>query len=84
MTTFQIEADEKLVSAIRRVAEERSVPVEELIRQVLHDYLQDQPPSAPRYSFIGIGQSGKGDLSERVDELLEKSANRRAGWTLPG
>jgi len=83
MTILQIEADEELVSAIQRAAEENSIPVEQLIRKVLSDYLHHQATGEQRYSFIGIGQSGRGDLSERVDELLAEGASRHSGWTLP-
>jgi hypothetical protein len=43
-----------------------------------------QPISKPkRYSFIGIGHSGKGHLSTHVEETLAEAANRREGWSLP-
>ena len=36
-----------------------------------------------RLSLIGIGSSGRSDISERVDELLAEGANKREGWSLP-
>lgn len=35
-----------------------------------------------RYSFIGIGRSGKNDLSRRAEEILAQEADRREGWSL--
>ena len=40
------------------------------------------PLDSVRYSFIGIGHSGKGDVSQRVDETLDAIAERRKGWSL--
>ncbi len=36
-----------------------------------------------RLALIGIGKSGRSDLSERVDETLAEGANKREGWSLP-
>jgi predicted transcriptional regulator len=56
-------------------AHERSVSA--IVREALEAYLGGQPaPELP--SFAGVGDSGIGDLSERVDELLARAARRRA------
>ena len=34
-------------------------------------------------SMVGIAGSGRGDLSEKVDELLAEGINKREGWSLP-
>lgn len=36
-----------------------------------------------RLALIGMGESGRGDLSGRVDEILAEGANKREGWSLP-
>ena len=36
-----------------------------------------------RLALIGIGKSGRSDLSERVDEILAEGANKHEGWSLP-
>lgn len=41
------------------------------------------PKKSKRYSFVGIGASERGDLSQRVDEILAQGANEREGWSLP-
>jgi len=33
-------------------------------------------------TFIGIGNSGKGNISTQVETTLKKAANRREGWSL--
>lgn len=35
-----------------------------------------------RYSFIGIGASKNGDISERAEEILAEEIKPRSGWTL--
>jgi hypothetical protein len=36
-----------------------------------------------RFSFIGIARSGNGSLSTESESILEESADRREGWSLP-
>lgn len=40
-----------------------------IVREALEAYLQGQPPPELP-SFVGAGDSGRGDLSVRVEELL--------------
>lgn len=83
MSELTIQADEQLIAALRALATRTSTTIEELIRQALSDYLQRrQQSSVPAYSFIGIGRSGRSDLSRRAEELLEQDINRREGWSL--
>lgn len=34
-------------------------------------------------TMVGIASSGRGDLSEKVDEILAEGINKREGWSLP-
>ena len=43
----------------------------------------ETPNKSKRYSFIGIGESANGDLSQKVDEYLAEAANKQEGWSLP-
>ncbi len=45
--------------------------------------LIEQEKQELRMSLVGIAKSGKGDLSQRVDEILAEGANKREGWSLP-
>lgn len=54
---------------LKALAAERARPVAELIREAVGDFALRQS-HAERPSSIGIGRSGRGDLSERVDDLL--------------
>jgi hypothetical protein len=50
--------------------------VSAIVREALEAYLEGQPkPELP--SFAGVGDSGRSDLSERVEELLADAIRRR-------
>ena len=83
MKSISIEAEEELINALERVAETRSTTVDSVIKEALRRYLQSAPAQAKTYSFIGIGHSGKRNLSTQVDALLAEAAHRREGWSLP-
>ncbi len=34
-------------------------------------------------SLAGIGRSGRSDVSERAEEILEAEINKREGWSFP-
>lgn len=40
------------------------------------------PDKPKRYSFIGIGESKSGDISERAEEILAEEIKRRSGWSM--
>ncbi len=60
--------DDEIYEQIRRRAESSGKTQASIIREALASFLA---ASAPRPSSIGLGDSGQGDLSERVEELLE-------------
>ncbi|MCP4654421.1 MAG: hypothetical protein GY856_03270 [bacterium] len=82
MTTIAIQAEDELVQALRQLAAAESRPIETIAREALLLYMR-RAAARRKYSFIGIGHSGKSDLSTQVEEILEKSADRREGWSLP-
>lgn len=38
---------------------------------------------AGRMALVGMGNSGRSDISERVDEILAEGINKEEGWSLP-
>jgi hypothetical protein len=82
MITLVIQAEEDLAAALQQIAEQRATTVDELAKEALRDYLRAQSIPSRTYSFIGIGHSGKGNLSKQAEPILEKAANRREGWSL--
>lgn len=83
MEFLTIQADQKLVSALKKIAKRKHISVESVAKEALLSYVQLQPATKKKYSIIGIARSGKGNLSVDAENILEKSANRREGWSLP-
>lgn len=79
MTSITIAVDENLVEALKTIAEQRATTVEVVAREALTNYVRSQPASPHTYSFIGIGHSGKKNLSTQVEKIIEENADRRAG-----
>lgn len=82
MLTIHIQED-KLARAIEQLAKQQETTVNEVARDALSRYLQEQIASTKRFSFIGIGHSGKHNLSTSVEEVMAEGANRLEGWSLP-
>jgi len=82
MVTIAIQAEEQLLTALQEIAKQKQTTVEDVAKEALLHYIQVHPDSPVQYSFIGIGHSGKENISKQVDKTLEKAANRREGWNL--
>jgi len=82
MKTIEISADDMLFETLEDLARAESKSLEALVREALSHYAQKLTTQRPSYSFIGIGRSGKGDLSVKVEEALADGADRREGWSL--
>ena len=61
---------EREYSRLKELAREQNRPPAELVREAVAEYArrrgQQREPSS-----LGLGQSGRGDLSERAEELLD-------------
>lgn len=82
MTTITIQADEEIINSLIQAANRKSMTTDALVKEALLRYLQEQFPEPEKYSFIGIGHSGKGNISKHVNSKLRKAANRREGWSI--
>jgi len=74
MKRTTIFADEELLSGLKHIADEQGISVAEAIRQALDRFVTQRQKPRKRLSFVGIGRSGRKDVSERCEELL---------WTKP-
>lgn len=64
-------ADDDLLVEFKRMAKAAGRSTAQLMREALEEYIRARQPGAPRpLSFVGLGRSGRSDISERVDELL--------------
>lgn len=82
MVTISIQTEEEVLKALKEIAKQKQSTVEEVTEEALHLYLQRHIAFPPPYSFIGIGHSGKGNISTQVEASLTQAANRREGWSL--
>lgn len=68
-------AKEQLQQLVADLGEEQAARVLGLVRPILQDQAEnEQAPRLPE--FVGSGDSGRSDLSERVDELLAEGFGR--------
>lgn len=74
MKRTTIFADEELLSGLKHIADEEGISVAEAIRRALYEFVAQRQKPREKLSFVGIGQSGRKDISERCEELL---------WTRP-
>jgi len=77
METICIQVDTDMIESLTRLAKHRTTTLEAITKEALIQYLQSQPSPPKTYSFIGIGHSGKGNLSTRVEKTLEEGGNNR-------
>lgn len=82
MTTITIHAEEEIIKSLKQIAKQKLTTTEALVKEALLSYLKLQTLESRKYSFIGIGHSGKGNISTQVETTLKKAAKRREGWSL--
>lgn len=67
-TTVYLDASD--YKRIAEIAAGEGRPAAELIREAVADYVRRRAPRSTALS-IGAGRSGRGDLAERSEELLD-------------
>jgi metal-responsive CopG/Arc/MetJ family transcriptional regulator len=70
MQRTTIFADEYLLRDIKDIARQEKRSVADIIRDALVQYINTRKTPSSKFSFIGIGDSGRSDLSEKHEELL--------------
>lgn len=66
-TTIYLDASD--YRRLQAIAHAEGRPAAELVREAVAAYVSRRPPGA-RPASLGAGHSGRGDLSERAEELL--------------
>jgi metal-responsive CopG/Arc/MetJ family transcriptional regulator len=74
MKRTTIFADEELLNSLKHIADEEGISTAETIRQALDRFVAQRQKSRKHLSFVGIGRSGRKDISERCEELLWKKS----------
>lgn len=72
-------ADEDLFQEFKRLARAEGRSAAELMREALEDYMKARRGGGQALSFIGLGRSGRSDISERAEELLWQEFPEKPG-----
>lgn len=75
MKRTTIVADESLLLELKHRAKREGRTISELIREALNDYLR-RGERKKTLSFVGAGRSGRSDISEKSEEILEQAFER--------
>jgi hypothetical protein len=75
MKRTTVKIPDALDARLRHEAERRGVTISEVSRDALEAYLIG-PPGHRRLGAAGIGSSGRGDISERIEEILAGEPER--------
>ncbi|MGH9083604.1 MAG: hypothetical protein ACRDWN_09705 [Acidimicrobiales bacterium] len=69
MTELTVVIPDEVADRLKEAARARGASAEELVAEVLELHLR--APTRRRPSFVASGHSGRHDLSERAEELLD-------------
>lgn len=69
MTKLTIEIDDEVAERLAAAATAQGITPEQLAAQIIAEAF----PARRQLGFVGIGHSGRGDLSRRVKELRQKA-----------
>jgi hypothetical protein len=79
MQRLMIQAEPELVERAKRRARERGISVAQVVREAMeHELGELAGEEQPRLSFIGIGSSGRSDLSRLASEDIYEPAPFRS------
>ncbi len=72
MKRTTIFAGEELISEIKDISKEENRSIAEIVRDAMANYVKQKRKKSTKLSFIGIGDSGRSDVSKNHEELLWK------------
>lgn len=76
MRRTTIFADDNLINEIKEISKEEHRSVAEIVREAMQNYIKQKRYKKKKLSFIGIGDSGRRNISEKHEELLWKKDTR--------
>lgn len=77
MKRTTIFADESLLEALEDLARKQRTSLSAVIRSALEEFVARRQAAKPLPSFLGIGSSGRKDVSEKAEELLWTPPHRK-------
>ena len=76
MKRTTIFADDALIKEFKDLSKEENRSVAEMVREAMEQYVRQRRQKKKKLSFIGIGASGRHDVSEKHEELLWRKATK--------
>jgi hypothetical protein len=74
MTVLRVALPDEVAERLADEASERGTSAEDVVSELVVAHVS--VPNRRRPSFIGTGHSGRGDLSERAEDLLAAALER--------
>jgi hypothetical protein len=72
---IQIYLDPEVHRHLKEQAREEGISLSELIQRVAKDYLRKEAAPKDYLAIVGLGQSGKTDISEKHDDYLAQAVS---------
>ena len=72
MKRTTIFADDGLLNEFKSLAVEENRSVAEIVREAMEEYVKRKRKTVRKFSFVGIGNSGRHDVAEGHERLLWK------------
>jgi plasmid stability protein len=72
---IQIYLDPEVHQDLKERARAEGISMSELIRRVAKDYLRKEAAPKDYLAIVGLGQSGKADISEKHDDYLAQAVS---------
>lgn len=76
MTELRVVVPDEIAERLASEAAERGTSAEELASEAVRNYLGPVRAATRRPRFVGIGHSGRSDISERAEEILNEHFGR--------
>lgn len=76
MKRTTIFADDALIKEFKDLSKEENRSVAEMVREAMEQYVRQRQQKKKKLSFIGVGASGRSDVSEKHEELLWRKSTK--------
>lgn len=76
MKRTTIFADDALIKEFKNLSKEENRSVADMVREAMEQYVRQRRQKKKKISFIGIGESGRRDVSEKHEELLWRRSSK--------
>lgn len=72
MKRTTIFADDGLLAELKSLSAEENRSVADIVREAMEEYVKRKRKTVRKFSFVGIGDSGRRDVAEEHERLLWK------------